>query len=50
MVPVVFTQSLLMAMPSHYMGRWRALFNGYFTVNGDKYRDCKIGYADIYED
>jgi hypothetical protein len=50
MKPIIFPESLLNAIPPHYVGRWRAIFSGEFEINGEKVKDCKRGYADVFED
>ena len=50
MKPIIFSKSILSTIPPHYVGRWRAIFNSDFNINGEKVKDCKRGYADVFEE
>ena len=50
MKPIVFPEAILLTIPPHYVGRWRAIFVGEFEIDGEIVKDCKRAYADIYED
>jgi len=51
MVPVKWPQSILSALPRHYMGRWRITAIGeYKESDGTVRKDCQRGYGDAFVD
>lgn len=50
MVPVVFSDAMLMAIPPHYAGRWRAVFYSEMKNTKGDFEECTRVYADVFEE
>ena len=48
MIPLELNEMLMRSIPSHYVGRWRAVINRKFIIDGIEMMDCVRFYANVY--